>query len=379
MTWLIIILSVVILLFARTIFNKKIDASEKKQTVQKPIPSSESSLWDALCVKFKSYLDFAIVSQGVNLRTLENKKGEKLVFKKDVTDIIVTYYLKGIEKKDWKFPFWLHVNKAFEEIDKYYTKYKQAEIEIDCDYGIRSVYKQNGKYGLWNSGHTPRQSKKLTANIYDEICDRYVYARGWNRLIVVSSNSLVGLINIHGQKLLECKYNAILHENIQDEYNTAIYNDLTLFDEFGIKTELLNKWIECNIEEKNLSDKFDIETAYTLLDNRDSFIISLGLKKGVVGYYDVIILPCLYDEIIWVRDFIYIAKKNDMFGVLWAGNKILIPFKYNHVSYISISVDNPLFRVRKLNKEAIINIKEEFIIPFMLTTQLEHEMQRLYY
>lgn len=33
MTWLIIILAVVILLFARTIFNKKIDASENKQTI----------------------------------------------------------------------------------------------------------------------------------------------------------------------------------------------------------------------------------------------------------------------------------------------------------------------------------------------------------
>lgn len=130
MTWLIIILSVVILLFARTIFNKKIDASEKKQTVQKPIPSSESSLWDALCVKFKSYLDFAIVSQGVNLRTLENKKGEKLVFKKDVTDIIVTYYLKGIEKKVWKFPFWLHVNNAYETIDVYYKSELQPKASI---------------------------------------------------------------------------------------------------------------------------------------------------------------------------------------------------------------------------------------------------------
>lgn len=123
-------MAVVILLFARTIFNKKIDASEKKQTVQKPIPSSEPSLWNALCAKFKSYLDFTIASQGVNLRTLENKKGEKLVFKKDVTDIIVTYYLKGVEKKVWKFPFWLHVNKAYETIDGYYRSELQPKASI---------------------------------------------------------------------------------------------------------------------------------------------------------------------------------------------------------------------------------------------------------
>ena len=130
MTWLIIILAVVILLFARTIFNKKIDASANKQTIQKPIHSSEISLWDALCAKFRSYLDYVIVSQGGNLMTLENKKGEKLVFKRDITDIIVTYYLKGIEKKIWKFPFWLHVNKAYETIDVYYRSELQPKASI---------------------------------------------------------------------------------------------------------------------------------------------------------------------------------------------------------------------------------------------------------
>lgn len=373
MTWLIIILAIIVLLYIRRLFNKRIDASENRRTLK-----NENSLWDGLCIKFRKYLDFTQKSLQSDRLEIVNQKGETITFQKALTEIIVTYKLNGTVEKTWKFPFWVHENTAFNSIDKYY-KTTNMPIEVDVEYGVRSVYKYNNKYGLWNSGFSPRKQDKLTSPIYDEIDDRYVYARGWNRLIVVSANNLVGLINIHGQKLLECKYNAILHENIQDEYNTAIYNDLTLFDEFGIKTELLNGWVEYNIEEKNLSNKFNIETAYTLLDNRDSFIISFGLKKGVVGYYDITILPCLYDEIIWVRDFMYIAKKNGVFGVLWAGNEIIIPFKYDNISYISISMDNPLFRVKKLNKEAIINTKEEPIIPFMETTQLEREMRRLYY
>lgn len=124
MTWIIIV-AVVLLLIAHNLFNKRIDASENIRA-----SVNEKSLWDALGLKFRSYIDFRLVICSPNNITLENNKGEKLVFKKDLTDIIVTYHLNNVKKKDWRFPFWLHANRVYEIIDAYYRSELQPKASI---------------------------------------------------------------------------------------------------------------------------------------------------------------------------------------------------------------------------------------------------------
>jgi hypothetical protein len=387
MSWIIAVIIAVILLWLHHLYQKRIDREEMNDTNRVSSISNPKSLWDYLRIRFRKYLDFTEAELSADKMIISNPKGESFIFHKVLTDIIVTYKLNGVEKKSWKFPFWVHENTAFNSIDEYY-KSINLPIEVEVEYGVRSVYKLNTKYGLWNSGFSPRKQDKLTSPIYDEIDDRYVYARGWNRLINVSINGLVGLINIHGQTLLSCNYNAIVAHNIIDEYNTALYNDITLFDEFNVKSELLADWLKENTEEGILEDSYSIENLYSLINCLDTFIVSKGLKYGVVSYYDIELIPFIYDEIIWVNDLLFIAKKNGRYGLIWDKNQIVLPFDFIKIGDLKMSFngtlkDGPkaqLFRVSKsLSTEAVINGLGEIVIPYMDTAKLEQELVRLYY
>lgn len=119
----------------------------------------------------------------------------------------------------------------------------------------------------------------------------------------------------------------------------------------------------------------------------DSFVVSKGLKYGVVGINDIVLLPFNYDEIIWVNDLLFIAKKDDMYGVIWGKNKVVIPFEYIYITHIETSwigtleggFESQLFRVKKdSRREAIIDGLGNIVIPYMGTNQLETEMKKLY-
>lgn len=125
MTWLIIIISAIVLLYVRTLFNKKIDGSENKKTIR-----NEISLWDGLCQKFRKYLDFTQKTLLSDRMEIGNQKGETFTLQKSVTDIIVSYKLHGAVKKTWKFPFWVAVNTAFNNIDEYYRVELQPKLTL---------------------------------------------------------------------------------------------------------------------------------------------------------------------------------------------------------------------------------------------------------
>lgn len=382
MTWLIIILAVIVLLYVRSLFNKRMDATENKRANR-----NETSLWDGLCLKFREYLDFTQKKLQSDRLEIVNQKGETITFQKALTDIIVTYKLNGTVEKTWKFPFWVALNTAFKSIDDYYNSLK--ELKVFEEPGITSIYSLNGKYGLWNSGYTtPIDKEKLTDAIYDEINDKYVYARGWNRLITVKKDGFYGIINIHGQTILECKYDLIESQNIIDDYTTAIYNDLTLFDEHRIKTDLLDEWIKANITNGELDSQYAIDKAFNIISCRDSFTAIKNGKYGVVSYYDIEILPFIYDKVEWVNDYLFIVIVNGRYGIVWNKNRVLVPCEYTRIAVLNNNMfgtidgglESQLFRIKKLNStEAIINGNGKVIIPFMTTQLLEQQIKRLLY
>ena len=382
MRWLIIIIAAVVLLYVRSLFNKRIDGSEHRKATKNELP-----LWDGLCLKFQKYLDFTQKSILSNKMEIANQKGELFTFQKVVTNIIVSYKLNGKVEKSWKFPFGVALNTAFNSIDDYYASIK--EIKVYEEPGVTSVYSIGDKYGLWNSGYTtPLKAKKLTDAIYDAIDDKYVYARGWNRLIKVQMNGLYGIINLHGQTMLECRYTSIEAQNIIDDYTTAIFNDLAVFEEYHVKSDLLEEWIKENTTNNELSTSSAIKNAFNSISCRDSFIVIKNGKFGVVSYYDVEIIPFEYDAIEWVNDYLYIAVKNGKYGVIWIGNKVVIPFFYNHIVTLGIDMfgtlesglKSQLFRVQdEHSNDAVINGLGEIIIPFMAPHLLEQKMYSLFY
>lgn len=115
MSWLIIIIAAIVLLFIRSLFNKRIDGSENHGATR-----NEMALWDSLCLKFQKYLDFKQKTISSNYMEIANQKGETMTFQKVVTDISVSYKLNGNVEKTWKFPFWVAVDTAFNNIDEFY-------------------------------------------------------------------------------------------------------------------------------------------------------------------------------------------------------------------------------------------------------------------
>lgn len=381
MTWLIIILVVIVLLYVPRLFNKRIDATENKRANR-----NETSLWDGLCLKFRKYLDFTQKSMLSDRMEIANQKGETITFQKALTDIIVTYKLNGKVEKTWKFPFWVAIDTAFKAIDDYYISSK--ELKIYEEQGITSIYSLNGKYGLWNPGYTtPVEKERLTDAIYEEINDKYVYARGWNRLITVKKDGLYGIINLHGQTMLECRYDLIESYNIIDDYTTAIYNDLTLYDENRVKSDLLNEWIKANTTKGELDSQNAIEEAFNIILCRDNFTAIKNSKYGVVSYYDIEILPFIYDKIEWVNDYLFIVTINGKYGIVW-NNKVIVPCEYTKIAALNNNMfgtiegglDCQLFRVQMQNStEAVINGNGKLIIPFMDSQSLEQQIYRLLY
>ncbi len=120
MTWVIIIVALIVLLYVRNLFNTKISASYNRSASR-----NAPSLWDGLCLKFRKYLDFTQRSMLPDRMEIGNQKGETFTFQKGLTDIVVTYTLKGAVIKTWKFPFWVAVNTAYKNIDDYY----KAELQ----------------------------------------------------------------------------------------------------------------------------------------------------------------------------------------------------------------------------------------------------------
>ena len=379
MSWLWFALIPVAFLLHRK-WNKKIDREERESYGLSSNSKEENVGSWGVTQRFQHYLDFQVSIKNTNMLVISNSKGESFSFIKPLTDTLVEYKQNNRLIKDWKFPFWVHPNKVYEIIDNFY-KIENSPIEIISEPGIRSVYKQNGRYGLWNSGISNLKDR-LTDAIYDEIDDKYVYARSFNRYIKVAQNGLCGILNIYGQKIISCKYNYISAINIIDEEITALKNDLMLFEKNGIQTEILKDYINQNASTHPLS----VEELHNKITFMDSFVVSKGLKYGVVGIDDIVLLPFHYDEIIWVNDLLFIAKKDDRYGVIWGKNKVIIPFEYIYITHIETSwigtleggFESQLFRVKKdSRREAIINGLEKIVIPYMSTNLLEAQMKKL--
>lgn len=130
MSWIIAVIIAVILLWLHHLYQKRIDREEMDDTNRVSSISNPKSLWDSLRIRFRKYLDFTEAELSADKMIISNPKGESFTFHKVLTDIIVTYKLNGVEKKSWKFPFWVHEKTCFNNIDVHYRTELQPKASI---------------------------------------------------------------------------------------------------------------------------------------------------------------------------------------------------------------------------------------------------------
>lgn len=196
MTWLIIILAVIVLLYVRSLFNKRMDATENKRANR-----NETSLWDGLCLKFRNYLDFTQKTMLSDRMDIVNQTGDTITFQKSLTDIIVTYRLNGTVEKTWKFPFWVALNTAYMNIDEYYKSELQARASIRH---VAEMWRISNSRHLTNEEISAISSNRVVKSQYGLSVEFFMKKGGVTYIPLLKNDKLSenAEINLHDAKIL---------------------------------------------------------------------------------------------------------------------------------------------------------------------------------
>lgn len=119
MNWTIFIIAAIILIWLHHLYQNKIDREERKTNASS---YSTNSPWMSLRQKFKSYLDFKVIKETSSSLLIANSKGEEFSFQMVTTNSVIVYRVNGVTKKEWKYPFWVHENIMYHDIDKFYKE-----------------------------------------------------------------------------------------------------------------------------------------------------------------------------------------------------------------------------------------------------------------
>lgn len=196
MTWVIIIVATIVLLYIRSLFNKRIDATENRKARKNEMP-----LWDGLCLKFRKYLDFTPISLQSDRLEIVNQKEETITFQKALTDILVTYKLNGKVEKTWKFQFWVAVNTAYKNIDEYYRSELQAKASIKH---VAEMWRISNSRHLTNEEILAISSNRVVKSQYGLSVEFSMKKGGVRYLPLLKENKLSenAKINLHDAKIL---------------------------------------------------------------------------------------------------------------------------------------------------------------------------------
>lgn len=141
MSWIIFIIAAIVLIWLHHLYQNKIDREERNDNVSSTSVSTSTSAststpWISLQQKFKLYLDFKVIEETPLSLLIANNKGEEFSFQMVATNNVITYKINGSIRREWKFPFWVHENIMFQEIDKFYKEELQktaSKFDISSD------------------------------------------------------------------------------------------------------------------------------------------------------------------------------------------------------------------------------------------------------
>ena len=265
---------------------------------------------------------------------IPNKEKDVFICIYDIDENANTYKTKAINSKN-------------EEI---LTDYDQVEVIDNADKDNNLWYEKNvlkvsknGKYGLIDLN-----GKELLPLEYDEI----TVLEGMENSIIVKNGENIGLVNDNGSIIIDVNFKDIkplgntykegyitidesgkygvvsatkkqILENKYDDIIPVYLNDYYLVQENGKKELIDSKGTV--ILDKNFDD---IKSATT-----NGVIFTKNNLYGEMSESGEITLEAVYQDLKEVKDGIYIAKKNDKYGIIDNIGNEQIAFEYTGITY----------------------------------------------
>mgnify|MGYP004515233023 CR=1 FL=1 len=188
------------------------------------------------------------------------------------------------------------------------TEYENIESII----GIENAYKitQNGKVGIANSeGKIVVEPKYADIDILGE--------DNKSGFIIKDDSGKYGIIDYSKNQILENKY---------DEIEKIYGNDLYVVSVDG-KQKLVNK-----ANEDVLTKGFD--SIKQVLEKQENAVVFVKSNKyGVMNLSGEVLIEAKYDDLKETKTGLFIAKKDDKYGIIDIQNQEKLPFEYTSIVY----------------------------------------------
>ena len=280
---------------------------------------------------------------------------EMIVIPDKEKDVFICIYDINDETGEYKTKA---LNKENEEI---FTQYEQIEPIENADQNENTWYEENvlrvkkdGKYGLIDLN-----GKEILNCEYETI-----YAlNGIENSLIIQKDGKVGLANNSGSIIVEPNYKEI--KNLGETYKEG-YITITEDGKYGLVSTTKKQLLENNYEEimqVHLENYYLIKEAgvLKLIDSSGTVLLDQGFEdiksattRGVIftvgGLYGEmsttgeILIEAKYQDLREEKEGIYIAKQNDLYGIIDNQGNEKVPFQYTGITY---------------NQEADINIAED--------------------
>lgn len=187
---------------------------------------------------------------------------------------------------------------------------------LACEYdsisalkGIKNslIIKKDGKVGLANSDGSiivPAEYSEVTALTND-------YQNGY---IVKNAENKYGVIKSDGIIVLEAKYDGI--KNIRD-------NNMYI-------VKLDGKW-KVLVEDGSIYLEGKVDNAVSM--NNGNVVIKEKNNYGILNVYSDLKIASEYQELTYIFEDKYIAKKDGKYGVINTNNEVIVELKYANIEY----------------------------------------------
>lgn len=244
------------------------------------------------------------------------------------------------------------------------------------------ILKQNGKWRSigFDKKYKIKEAEPCTGLIITSKnkADNAIYNKGWRRFEVIY-NGKRGIMNKDYQTIVPLKYDYILNlfsslsEKVKDTLSFLTYND----SKVGIITNQAR--IEPTFEDVGISYPLytgDLGTFKLILDKAYFGVIDNG-KKGILDFNQKVLVPSIYDDLIYIEsdlrnsknEGVFIVRIKGKFGVIDAEHNILIPIEYDKVDYYDSTHKDDVFMVKKGIKYGLINSQNEIVKPISFTKE----------
>ena len=184
----------------------------------------------------------------------------------------------------------------------------------------------------------------LSANVFNQLQEKYLINDFELGTAVVSDNYLYGVINSKGKLIQECVYDTIYP--LSNNYRIA-----KVFGKYGLINVNGKVCVECKYDDVG---EFVEETTFHPFKLNDKW--GFVSKNGEVKTF------FKYDEVLNFNDSCFVASLNNKYGVIRYDDTYILEPKYDKIQYKWLG--NPYTIVQLSGKMAIVNSVNNFVTGF---------------